>query len=835
MTIRSGPKNWIPSDKTEMRRIEQHRDRWSTFGETTGIVSLSEKLSPEALKKYEIFRDYDEKFLEQLSPDISVAAWKKGAVLFEEGTYIDLAFFVVAGAVEMNIDSFGSDGTISMPIFDQDRTMVLGPNPDLSKESGADSQKRPLLRLKPLENNTIAFLNTVDTDLPRGKSIRLGVGEVFGEIGALSGWPQSATVRSASECTLVQIRVPALRAMKRKSTAFKNQIDKVYRERSLLSQLKVTPMFRTCKPIFVEALQRVVELVSCEPGEVVSAEGEPADALYVVRSGFIKLSQKFGQKEMVVSYLSKGMSFGEVELLLDDLTGREMTATSVEHTELIKIPRNALESLLRLHPEVEQHLWRTAAERIKESGYSKRNITHSEFTQTAVESGLVQANSLLVIDLNTCVRCDDCVRGCADAHGGRPRFIREGSKYENLLIPKSCYHCRDPVCLVGCPTGAIHRAGKRGVVKIDDQICIGCSTCANSCPYNAIVMHQTGEVWPEDMVPISLRGNPRRVASKCDLCYDAGHEPACVSNCPQGSTIRIGNIDKFQDLLARKGTAGAAAPKKSPETAKKRAVIPWSFLFGAIAVLATFFVNIAVGEVRSGNAWGLTYGYAAATFLVLQALLGGRQRIMRWASKYRFGRSDAWLQIHLYGGGLFLLLMFMHSGFHLPTGFLTGAVWWLALWVVLSGVAGRGLQKWIPKLLASLSIEVIYERIPELIEEIRERAEKIVDGCEEPVKTFCRKKFLPAFAGPGRNFIFFVDITGGLRAHLRESDYLKGFLESREKEKLEELLRLYKTKVHIDAHYTLQQILRWWPVLHLPASILLIVFVMLHLLSVFYF
>ena len=44
----------------------------------------------------------------------------------------------------------------------------------------------------------------------------------------------------------------------------------------------------------------------------------------------------------------------------------------------------------------------------------------------AMDTGLIHGESVLLIDLQTCTRCDECVRGCANAHGGEPRFIREG-------------------------------------------------------------------------------------------------------------------------------------------------------------------------------------------------------------------------------------------------------------------------------------------------------------------------------------------------------------------------------------------------------------------------
>ena len=534
--------------KTTLRRIEQYRDRWSSHGSHTGIVSLSDRLTPRQLREFEIFQEYDEKFLERISPDVSVCIWKCNATLFEEGSYLDLAFFVVNGKVEIALHRVAE----SQPIFDGSRTSIV---PSDGPEVTTTMHQAPsALRATrgTMSDGTITFLASTDHDLPRGAKAALGPGELFGEIGALSGWPQSVTARTVGQCRLVQIRIPALRLMKRKSGVLKARLDKLYRERTLLSQLKTTPLFHACSDMFLNALKEEVELVSYEPGGVVFAEGQPVDALYLVRSGFVKLSQQFGHGEVAVSYLSKGMTLGEVELLLPDLDLGEVTASSVEYSELVKIPRKAVDRLREDHPDIEELLWRSATARIKEAGDSKRNIARAEFTQVALDRGLMQGNSILVIDLELCTRCDDCVRACAATHGGRPRFVREGDKYDNLLVAKSCYHCRDPVCLVGCPTGAIHRAGVGDVVEIADDICIGCATCANNCPYDAIVMHDTGETWPEDMVPTGLRGNPRRVASKCNLCHDTGHGPACVSNCPQGCAFRVGSLEEFQDLLMTK-------------------------------------------------------------------------------------------------------------------------------------------------------------------------------------------------------------------------------------------------------------------------------------------
>jgi CRP-like cAMP-binding protein len=537
--------------KTELKQLELYQDRWSSLGAQTGLIGLSDQPTPEQLREFEMFQEFDDRLLTKIAQDVSIAIWREGSVLFEEGTYIDLAFFIAEGEVEVTLEGVAAGALTSRPIFDPSRTVVApAPGPSTESTTPRTTFVGPTRLTRPGE---ITFLATMDFDLPRGSGARLGPGDFFGEIGALSGWPQSVTARTASDCRLIQIRTPALRVLKRKSSRLKEQLDKRYRERSLAAQLKNTPLFRECGDVFVEALKAAVELVSCSPGEVIAEEGAEADALYLVRSGFVKLLQKFGEGELVVSYLSKGMTLGDAEMLIDELDGWQASAVSVESSELVKIPKAMFVELLRSQPGIEEQLWSSATDRIKEAGFSRRNISYSEFTQVALDQGLVQGNSILAIDLNSCTRCDDCVRACADTHGGRARFVREGSKYENLLITKSCYHCRDPVCLIGCPTGAIHRAGAGDEVVIDEEICIGCATCYRNCPYDAIVMHETGTAWPEDALPAGLRGKDQKLASKCDLCADTGHGPACVSNCPQGCAFRVGTLEEFQLLLETRG------------------------------------------------------------------------------------------------------------------------------------------------------------------------------------------------------------------------------------------------------------------------------------------
>ncbi len=535
--------------KTQIKRLEQYKDRWTSFGGSTGIIEISEKPTPEVLKRYPVFQEFDDKFLEKISPDVSIARWKKGSVLFEEGSYLDIAFYVVSGELEVSFQKMKT-GT-EQPIFNRARTMMVGAGAAKPRTEGSRTVFQSQGAKQTGSSRAITFLSSIDFNLPSDGITRLGAGEFVGELRESKGWPQSVTVKTSSDCELLQIRVAALRIMRKRSNTLKSKLDALYRERSLFTQLKTTPLFSGLGDEFIQSLVRDVELVSCEPDEVITREGEQPDALYLVRSGFIKLSQKMGEGNIVVSYLPKGSIFGDAEMLIEGMPGWIHTASSKEYSELVKISRKDFRRLLDQYPAMEALLWDSVVSRLKESGYSRRVVRQSEFIDTALNKGLVEGKSILMIDLSVCTRCDDCVRGCAETHGGIPRFVREGDKVGNFLVTRACYHCEDPVCLVGCPTGAIRRTDVGDVVAIDDKLCIGCSTCSNNCPYDAITMFNTGEQWPADMIPEGLRGKEKQLATKCDLCYTDSQGPACVRSCPHGCAVRVGDLQEFKKLMSQ--------------------------------------------------------------------------------------------------------------------------------------------------------------------------------------------------------------------------------------------------------------------------------------------
>jgi Fe-S-cluster-containing hydrogenase component 2 len=158
----------------------------------------------------------------------------------------------------------------------------------------------------------------------------------------------------------------------------------------------------------------------------------------------------------------------------------------------------------------------------------------------------MEAQSLLILDLEKCTRCDSCVRACADAHDGVTRLIREGLRFDKYLVATSCRQCRDPLCMVGCPVGAIRRRNSLEVI-IEDW-CIGCGLCAKNCPYGNINMHPFTMMAESPVEPGRKVATMKQKATSCDLCTDHA-EPSCVYACPHDAAHRVDPNQFFASLM----------------------------------------------------------------------------------------------------------------------------------------------------------------------------------------------------------------------------------------------------------------------------------------------
>jgi Fe-S-cluster-containing hydrogenase component 2/CRP-like cAMP-binding protein len=568
--------------------------------------------------------------LDVTEPDIKAVVrrtYAAGEVVCEAGAYGSTAFLLLEGTA-----------TASLP----ERIAVPG-IPGRTRRSLArlfDSFRR---RTRTADENPdrqqvgeVSHYASLSQDRRLGP-VTIRAGELFGIDTCINFYPREATVRADTPCVALEMLRSVLDTIRGADEA----VDEGYQASAIRSTLHQSELLSELSASQLETLAGESTLLTPDSDEisdgVIYAEGAAADALYLVRTGTIKLSETKAGGEFIFTYLGRGGAFG-FEALMPVRPRTRLALTCASHpatfpetpiTKPITIGRSEACDLIvpkegravgRRHCRVEERdgdLWvvdldsanytllngerireailtegdrigvveyvfevvrapvtafepasavrvacaagldsfevvriRTAAlARLVESnahvlaGATKaaRALEAAAFSRSANEQAMLDetvalnlynSQNVLLIDLDRCTRCDECVRACSDAHDGVARFTRDGPRVGRYLVTMACRSCTDPKCMVGCPVGSIRREDSLEI-QIESW-CIGCERCANQCPFGNINMVELAAL-PK---PPPAREGVALQATVCDLC--AGYDgPNCVYACPHDAAIRV--------------------------------------------------------------------------------------------------------------------------------------------------------------------------------------------------------------------------------------------------------------------------------------------------------
>jgi Fe-S-cluster-containing hydrogenase component 2/CRP-like cAMP-binding protein/thioredoxin reductase len=386
-------------------------------------------------------------------------------------------------------------------------------------------------------------------------------GQIFGEVGLISGRRRGATVRAAEDCVLIEAPRPAILKLMATAPAVKRRLDRLTAERMIkqifagdLSAEEIGPILDGC------------ELVAFRAGETLISEGDTGYDVFIIRSGSVVAERSIGGKDVFLSYVPAGSYVGEMSLF--DGGRRSATVRAAIAVEAIRLPGERFRALLERRADIFQRVQGQVSDRRRINGYVEARKAsfgsvadmYTSIADFLVEEGLGEATDALLIDETLCIGCDNCERACADAHEGITRLDREaGRTFAHIHVPTSCRHCENPQCMTNCPPNAIHRAPD-GEVFIDDT-CIGCGNCQRACPYGVIQMEtppppkpgllswllfgagpgpgQPPEAWIAGRMKSSRTADAPKRAVKCDMCKGIDGGPACVRACPTGAAIRV--------------------------------------------------------------------------------------------------------------------------------------------------------------------------------------------------------------------------------------------------------------------------------------------------------
>jgi Fe-S-cluster-containing dehydrogenase component/formate-dependent nitrite reductase membrane component NrfD len=168
-----------------------------------------------------------------------------------------------------------------------------------------------------------------------------------------------------------------------------------------------------------------------------------------------------------------------------------------------------------------------------------------------------------LIDQNRCIGCHACTVACKEEHNIALGVNRTWVKYiEKGSYPDTrrhfavlrCNHCDDAPCIEICPTVALFRRPD-GIVDFDHERCIGCKSCMQACPYDALYID------PD-----------RNTAAKCNFNasrVEMGYKPACEVVCPT-QAILSGDLDDPNSTISKRIALEKVSVRKAEKGTKPK-------------------------------------------------------------------------------------------------------------------------------------------------------------------------------------------------------------------------------------------------------------------------
>jgi hypothetical protein len=278
-------------------------------------------------------------------------------------------------------------------------------------------------------------------------------------------------------------------------------------------------------------------------------------------------------------------------------------------------------------------------------------------------------------------------------------------------------------------------------------------------------------------------------------------------------------------------------------------IIATLVLLAAAVVCYVLYVR-ADGEPRGGTWQGLLFGIVGSGLMLYAGLFGMRKKFPRW----RIGTAQVWLRGHIWLGLLSVPMILFHSAFRLG-GALELALMVIFGLVILSGVVGLLLQQFLPhQMTQSLPGQAMYDQIPVVCRRLEGSAEmKVVAVCgplwtetagdppgsssgrdaspEQRFRTFYLehvRPFLQPRPGAAREF---AKSTRTLAVFSEMEQSLPG----RFHEALSEVKAICDERRMLLAQQNYQLWLHGWLLLHVPLSMALLIFGVLHAVMSLYY
>ncbi|HSB06984.1 MAG TPA: cyclic nucleotide-binding domain-containing protein [Thermodesulfobacteriota bacterium] len=188
-------------------------------------------------------------------------------------------------------------------------------------------------------------------------------GDFLGEFGFFTDQKRHATVRTLTECEILEISKDELNEMIKAYPRVKEVLDKMFRRRVLDTFFVLSPLFSPLTPKDRDEVFRRFHPRKVPEKTFIFQQGDPPTSLYLVKSGEVEI---FGQdrhgKKITFAKVKSGNFFGEVAPLLNQ--SRMAHAKTTQPAELLELNKEDLDLILRRFPALRSILKEISQERL---------------------------------------------------------------------------------------------------------------------------------------------------------------------------------------------------------------------------------------------------------------------------------------------------------------------------------------------------------------------------------------------------------------------------------------------------------------------------------------
>jgi len=137
---------------------------------------------------------------------------------------------------------------------------------------------------------------------------------------------------------------------------------------ALRAVLASVPLFRDLPDEDLATLASSLRTRRYRRGEVIFHQGDPGDSLHIILGGRVKISSPSESGvEAILTTLRPGEFFGSLALL--DGAPRSASATAIEATETLILPRETFRQLVNDRPEIRDHVFAELARELRRLTY----------------------------------------------------------------------------------------------------------------------------------------------------------------------------------------------------------------------------------------------------------------------------------------------------------------------------------------------------------------------------------------------------------------------------------------------------------------------------------